>query len=65
MKETYSLRGDLEYPTHAKKKPIYFATRARSHELRMNTGMKMGTCLNERAEKYKILVNLSNGDIIA
>ena len=68
MKEKYGLIGEIEYPTHAKKKPNHTLLLAHDHtELEHEYLDENGNSLNRKPRiKFKILATIfRNGDIIA
>ena len=68
MKEKYGLIGEIEYPTHAKKKPNHTLLLAHDHsELEHEYLDESGNSLNRKKRvKFKILATIfPNGDIIA
>lgn len=68
MKEKYGLIGEIEYPTHAKKKPNHTLLLALDYsELEHEYLDDSGNSLNRKKRiKYKILATtFPNGDIIA
>ena len=68
MKEKYGLIGEIEYPTHAKKKPNHTLLLAHDHsELENEYLDENGNSLNRKPRiKFKILATIfPNGDIIA
>lgn len=68
MKEKYGLIGEIEYPTHAKKKPNHTLLLAHDHsELEHEYLNEDGNSLNRKKRiKFKILATIfPNGSIIA
>jgi len=68
MKEKYGLIGEIEYPTHAKKKTNHTLLLAHDHsELENEYLDENGNSLNRKPRiKFKILATIfPNGDIIA
>ena len=68
MKEKYGLIGEIEYPTHAKKKTNHTLLLAQDHtELEHEYLDENGNSLNRKKRiKFKILATIfPNGDIIA
>ena len=68
MKEKYGLIGEIEYPTHAKKKNNHTLLLAHDHsELEHEYLDDSGNSLNRKPRvKFKILATIfPNGDIIA
>ena len=68
MKEKYGLIGEIEYPTHAKKKPNHTLLLAHDHtELEHEYLDENGNSLNRKPRiKFKILATIfPNGSIIA